>query len=281
MSNFLKRLGAGETQIGLCNMYGVPEILERIGSEWDFVWIDGQHGQLDYKDILAQVRACELAGTASLVRVPWLEAGAIGMALDTNASGVIVPCVDSVEEAKLAVAAAKFPPLGRRSFGGRRIIDMQGRGYSDTANKEQLLIVQIESPAAIEAASDIAAVDGVDVLMVGPDDISLRRGRSMTAPREVKTLAADVKAIADAALKHGKLAMGVGFGQEMFKLHLDCGCQLIVSGGDVPFVVSGSQTASAEARTWSKMKVTKPAAAKGTGTGKTGKGKGKSVGSPY
>lgn len=282
MSSFLERLAAGQTQIGMCNMYPSPGILERIGGDWDFIWIDGQHGQLDYNNMIAQVRACDHAGTASLVRIPWLEAGIIGKILDTNASGVIVPCIDSVEEAKLAVAAAKFPPLGRRSYGGRRVIDIKGRGYSDTANKDQLLIVQIESPAAVKAAAAIAAIDGVDALMIGPDDLSLRRGRSMTAPRDVKALSVDVKAIADAARKHGKLVMGVGVGEEMFKLHQDCGYQLIVAGGDVPFLVGGSQAASTEARAWTKAKAAEPAPAANAKSAKgQSKGKGKGSQGPY
>lgn len=280
MSSFLERLAAGQTQIGMCNMYPSPGILERIGSDWDFIWIDGQHGQLDYNDMIAQVRACEHAGTASLVRIPWLEAGIIGKVLDTNASGVIVPCIDSVEEAKLAVAAAKFPPLGRRSYGGRRVIDIKGRGYSDTANKDQLLIVQIESPAAVKAAAAIAAIDGVDALMIGPDDLSLRRGRSMTAPRDVKALSIDIKAIAEAARKHGKMVMGVGIGEEMFKIHQDCGYQLIVAGGDVPFLVGGSQTASSDARKWTKETIAKPAAKTKSDKSKSA-GKAKGTQGPY
>jgi 4-hydroxy-2-oxoheptanedioate aldolase len=248
MSDFRQRLQAGQPQVGMCAMYPAPGMIERLGGEWDFIWIDGQHGELDYNDMLAMVRACDHAGTASLVRVPWLEAGIIGKVLDTAASGVIVPCVDSVAEAKLAVAAAKFPPLGRRSYGGRRIIDLQGRTYSDTANQDQLLIVQIESPAAIEAAQEIAALDGVDALMIGPDDLMLRRGNAMTVPRSRETLGRDVKAIGDAAAAHGKIAMGVAMDEDLIQLHLQHGYRLIVSGGDVGFLANGSKTASALAR---------------------------------
>lgn len=269
MSSLLEKLSAGQVQIGVCAMYPSPGAIERIGGDWDFVWVDGQHGELDYNDMLAHVRACEIAGTAALVRIPWLEAGIIGKVLDANACGVIVPCIDSVEEAKLAVAAAKFPPLGRRSYGGRRVIDLKGRSYSDTANKDQLLIVQIESPAAVEAAADIAAIDGVDALMIGPDDLTLRRGGSMTGPRDAKIFGADVRAIADAAAKHGKYALGVGVGEEMFKLHQESGYQMIVAGGDVPFLAMGSQKASSDARDWVKSAAVKP------------QGKDKSPASPY
>lgn len=248
MTGLRSRLDEGKIQFGLCAMYPSPGIVERIGRDWDFVWIDAQHGLLDYRDIVETIRACEIAGTGSLVRVPWLEAGAIGKALDAGADGVIVPCVDSLEEAKAAIDAAKFPPLGRRSYGARRQIDRHGRLYSDTANHDQLLIVQIESPAAVDIAEEIAALPGVDALMIGPDDLLLRRGISMSAPRSPDLLRSDMERIAAAARKQGKLAVGLGFDEAMIALNIELGYKLIVSGGDVPFLATGSAAASARAR---------------------------------
>lgn len=248
MSDLRPKLASPGALIGLFSLYPAPGILERIGPDWDFVLIDGQHGQHAYGDILNCIRACEVAGVPGLVRVPWLEAGVIGMTLDTDAAGVVVPCVDSVEEARAAVAAAKFPPQGRRSYGGRRVIDRRGRTYSDTANHDKMLIVQIESPQALEAADAIAALDGVDALMLGPDDVLLRRGFSMTAPRTPSALGSDMKIVADACHRHGKFAMSVGFGAELFDLHLSMGYRLIICGSDVPFLANSSKTASSEAR---------------------------------
>jgi 4-hydroxy-2-oxoheptanedioate aldolase len=250
MSDLRQKLSSPGPLIGLFSCYPSPGIIERIGPDWDFVLIDGQHGQHAYGDILNCVRACEVVGVPGLIRVPWLEAGVIGLALDTDAAGVVVPCIDSVEEARAAVAAAKFPPLGRRSYGARRVIDRRGRTYSDTANTDKLLIVQIESPQAIEAADAIAAIEGVDALMLGPDDVMLRRGFSMTTPRSTATLGADMKVVADACRRHGKLAMGVGFGAELFNLHLSQGYRLVICGSDVPFLANSSKAASSEARTW-------------------------------
>jgi 2-keto-3-deoxy-L-rhamnonate aldolase RhmA len=110
------------------------------------------------------------------VRVAGHEAGPIGLALDMGATGVIVPCVDTAEQARALVTAAKFPPLGNRSYGGRRPIDLHGRMYAHTANEDTLLLLQIESPLAITNAEQIAAIPGVDGLFLGPDDIMFRRG---------------------------------------------------------------------------------------------------------
>jgi len=104
-----------------------------------------QHGELGYADVLGAVRACDLVKRPALVRVPAHEASSISLALDTGAAGVIIPCVDTPQEARAVVDAAKFPPLGKRSYGGRRPIDLYGRSYADAANTEILLVCQIES----------------------------------------------------------------------------------------------------------------------------------------
>jgi 4-hydroxy-2-oxoheptanedioate aldolase len=272
MDSFRDKLLSGKPQLGMCIMYPSPGVVERIGPDWDWIWIDGQHGQLGYQDTLALVRACDLVNRAALVRVPWLEAGHVGLVMDMNPAGVIVPCVDTAEQARSAVRAAKFPPLGGRSYGGRRPIDRKGRAYSDTANQDALLIVQIESPEAISNADAIAAVEGVDGIFLGPDDVLLRRGVSPTAPRDAKSLSQDMQTVAQAFRKHNKFGVMVGANPEMLKASLELGYHMIVAGGDVPFLANGSAKASADAR----------AAIDGHGvTGGKSQTSGNASGSPY
>lgn len=246
--NFLACIAARKPQIGLGIMYPAPGVIERIGPDWDWIWVDGQHGQIGYAESLALVRACDLIGKPALVRVPGHEFGVISMALDTGAAGVIIPCVDTPEQAQSVVEAAKFPPLGKRSYGGRRPIDLHGRGYAESANDDTLLIVQIESPTAVENADAIAAIPGVDGLFLGPDDIMLRRGYSMKTPRNRESLGADMTAVMDACRRHGKFGVMVGVGEEMFTLCVEMGFTLIVAGSDVPFLANSSQQASSQAR---------------------------------
>lgn len=241
-------LESGRPQLGLCIMYPAPGIVERIGPDWDWIWIDGQHGELGYQDVLGMVRACNLIQRPAFVRVAGHDFGAIGLALDSGANAVIVPLVENENEASQIVRAAKFPPLGNRSYGGRRPIDLVGRLYSDAANVDVLLVVQIESPEAIANADRIAATPGVDALFLGPDDVMLRRGFPMNTPRTRETLGKDMEAVVSACRKHGKFAVMVGFGAEMLQLCSDMGFHLIVSGGDVPFLANSSRQASAEAR---------------------------------
>ncbi|WP_428938601.1 HpcH/HpaI aldolase family protein [Fontivita pretiosa] len=259
MSPFRAALATGTPQLGLSVMYPAPGIIERIGPDWDWIWIDAQHGELGYHDVLGLVRACDLVKRAAMVRVPGHEAGPIGLALDMAPAGVIVPCVDTPEQARAVVDAAKFPPLGKRSYGGRRPIDLLGRKYSDTANEDLLLIVQIESPQAIENAEAIAAVPGIDALFLGPDDIMLRRGYSMTAPRSKETLGKDMQAVISACRKHGKVGVMVGVGEEMLRLCVSMGFQMIVSGSDVMFLATGSKRASEDARAVVKQQAEKAA----------------------
>lgn len=245
MKSFLPGLRSGIPQLGLCVMYPSPGVIERIGPDWDWMWIDGQHGELGYQDVLALVRACDLVQRASLVRVPGHDFGAIGLALDTGADGVIVPLVDNADEARRIVAAAKFPPLGGRSFGGRRPIDLRGRAYCGTANEDTLLVVQIESPEALANADAIAATPGVDALFLGPDDVRLRRGLDMSAAQANE---ADMERVIQACRKRGKFAATVGIGPDNLRRCAGMGFNMIVGGGDVGFLSGGSRAASTEAR---------------------------------
>jgi 4-hydroxy-2-oxoheptanedioate aldolase len=246
--SFRAALAAGAPQIGLCVQYPAPGIVERIGGDWDWVWIDGQHGELAYPDVLGMVRVCDLVGRPALVRVAGHEPGPIGLALDTLPAGVIVPCVDTPEQARSIVNAAKFPPLGGRSYGARRAIDRQGRAFSDTANDDSLLVVQIESPQAIENVDAIAALPGVDALFLGPDDIMLRRGYSMTTPRSRETLGNDMEAVAAACRRHGKIGAMVAVSEEMLRLCLEMGFTLLCGGAEVGFLANGSKQAATQAR---------------------------------
>lgn len=248
MSSFQAALDRGVPQFGLCVMYPCAGAIERIAPDWDWVWLDGQHGQIGYSEMLQLVRACDLADRPALVRVPGHEAGPIGLALDMGAAGVIVPCVDTVEQAEKLVRAAKFPPLGERSYGGRRPVDLNGRTYSNTANGETMLVVQIETPTAINNVDEIAAISGVDALFFGPDDLLLRRGFAMDAPRSREMLEADMAAVVAACRKHGKYAATVGAGPVMLPLCLDMRFHLVVGGGDAGFLANASKQASAEAR---------------------------------
>ncbi len=188
---------AGERVVhGFSLRYAEPGILERIGAGWDFAWLDLQHGDLDLKDVAALARVADLVDVALLVRAP--ESGVpLGRLLDLDVAGIIAPLVHDTERARDVVRQTRFPPLGDRSFGGRRVIDRRGATYAETSRSDERVGCQIESPAAVSQARAIAALEGVDFLMPGPDDLALRRG-------------IDDPAAAELALQAGRAACAVG-----------------------------------------------------------------------
>lgn len=235
--------------LGFCSSYPAPGIIERVGGDWDWIWLDGQHGQLvGYDTMLSMVRACNFIKVPAFLRVPGNDPVWIALGLDMNADGIIVPQVDTVEDALKAVRAGKFPPLGNRSYGARRVIDVLGRGFSDDANTRTRIICQIESTEAVENAAAIAAIDGVDGLFFGPDDWALRQGISMTAARDNSVLLQAVTTVADACRAAGKDCFAPGLGAEGTAMMASAGVNYIVAGSDVPFLALSSQNASAVSR---------------------------------
>jgi len=236
-------------ELGLCIMYPSPGVIERIGNDWDWIWLDGQHGQIaGYDTMLGMVRACHSVGVPAFVRVPGHEASWIGLALDAGASAVIVPQVETAEQAAFLVGAAKFPPTGNRSFGGRRPIDLQGRGYYAKANDSTKLICQIESPHALKNAGEIAAMEGVDGLFLGSDDYLLRSGVEIAQSGGDPQLAEAMSALSKVCGPLGKSLVGVGASSASFSLCIENGATHVVAGGDVGFLASGSKAAAQNAR---------------------------------
>lgn len=154
------------------------ELMGRAGFDW--VGIDTQHGLVGYPDMVAMLQALAITGTPGLVRVSWNEPGEIGRALDAGAQGVIVPMVNTPEDAAKAVAACRYPPEGERSYGPVRA----ALGLDDyspaSANSDVICIVQVETRRAVEALPDTLAVPGIDVAYVGPADLAVSYGFAPT-----------------------------------------------------------------------------------------------------
>jgi 4-hydroxy-2-oxoheptanedioate aldolase len=143
------------------------ELLGSVG--FGFVCVDQQHGLIGDDALLPMLQALAATDTPAVVRVAENEPGAIGRALDRGAAGVIVPMVDTAEDAASAVSACHHPPGGTRSYGPTRL------AWTRAAAPPQC-IVMIETLAAVEAAPAIAAVDGLDAVFIGPWDLALSAG---------------------------------------------------------------------------------------------------------
>jgi len=232
-----RKLGNDDVALGLNWSFPAAGIIECMGRGWDWVWIDGQHGQMDYRSMLQCVRAADGCGVAPVPRVAGHDYCIIGPVMDMRTAGIIVPMVNTPDEARLVVEAARFPPLGRRSYGGRRVVDLAGRQYAETANADTLLVIQIETQQAVRNAEAIAGIEGVDALFFGPDDMKLGMGMPIDTPyTESDELAAAMEYAAKAARNAGKIAGTVAGGAESLAMATSLGFRLIAGGGDVGFL---------------------------------------------
>ena len=231
--------------LGLVVMYPAPGIVECIGADWDWIWLDGQHGQLDESTWLPMVRAADIVNRPAIIRVPELSYGKIGRALDTGAAGIIVPMINTRHQAEAAVEAARFPPGVCRSFGGRRPIDMRGRNYASDANEDILLALQIETYKGLENVEDIASTPGVDALIFGPDDMAMQNGINMKDARSVDFLGEELKRVSKVTEKAGILAGTTTGSAERLRFVASLGYRMCTGCGDKSLLVSGSESGSA------------------------------------
>ena len=145
-------------------------------ADLDYVCIDMQHGLIDYSDVVHMLPAVTLGGVTPIVRVPENSIANISTALDAGAMGVIIPLINTVEEASVAVSSCRYPPLGDRSYGATRAAAVEGPDYYERANEEVACMPMIETLEAIDNLDRILAVPGIDVAYVGPSDLSISMG---------------------------------------------------------------------------------------------------------
>ncbi|WP_214369477.1 HpcH/HpaI aldolase family protein [Pseudonocardia sp. H11422] len=161
---------------GWCQLPGsaTAELMGAVG--FDFVCVDTQHGLIGDDALLPMLQALDATGTPAIVRVAGNDSVPISRALDRGAAGVIVPLVNSADEAGRAAAACHYPPLGTLSFGPTRVSWRGGGAATADGVEPPVCIVMVETLAAVEAVPAILDVDGVDAVFVGPSDLALSAG---------------------------------------------------------------------------------------------------------
>jgi len=232
--NWLKsRLRAGKKSLGCWLAMGSPAAAEIIGlAGFDFALIDLEHGPGEYENAVAQMQAMSAAPTTALVRVPTNDQIHIRRALDAGAEGIMVPMVETAEEAAAAVAACRFPPRGIRGSATSIVraanYGMAEADYIDRFEDNLLILCQIETLKGIENIGEIAGVEGVDLLFVGPSDISTVMGYARQRDHaDVKAMLARVEAEIKATGKWMGTVPRYGMSPpELFALGYD-----MVSGG--------------------------------------------------
>jgi 4-hydroxy-2-oxoheptanedioate aldolase len=176
-TEFAAKVRRRETVIGYWVVLDSPASTERVARlGYDYVSLDAQHGLFGYSGMLAALTAIDAGGGAvGMVRVAANDATPIGRALDAGASGVIVPLINSADDAARAVAASRYPPVGIRSYGPMRSMLRIGPLPAE-ANEAVLVLAMIETPEGLANVEAIAATPGIDGLYIGPSDLTIAVG---------------------------------------------------------------------------------------------------------
>jgi 4-hydroxy-2-oxoheptanedioate aldolase len=217
------------------------EIVAQAG--YDFVMIDREHGPSDLMNAIHLMHAVQAHATAPYMRVPSGEPVVIKLALDIGIEGVMVPAVNSPEEATAVVEACRYPPHGIRGV-ATPIVRAAGYGaraeeYARSASESLLVICQIESGAAVDAAADIAAVDGVDLVFVGPYDLSANLG--YLGEPDHPDVARAIAKVERAAKDGGKLLGGIPTPRRSAAELFKAGHNLVLAGADLAFIRDGAR----------------------------------------
>jgi 2-keto-3-deoxy-L-rhamnonate aldolase RhmA len=242
VSGFRDRLAAGEIAAGLVVAHSRTASIARIAASCGYHWlfVDLEHGPTGL-DVASQICVAALdAGITPFVRVPENSPGWIGRVLDGGAVGVVVPHIDSPEDAARAVDAARYPPTGQRSLSGL----LPQFGYQALPAREQMarsealtcVVGIIETEKAVANIDAIAAVPGLDALQVGTSDLSV----SMGVPGELDhpRVQEAVRQTIAACQRHGKVAaVGGAYRDDWLRLYAGMGVRLMLVGNDLSLLV--------------------------------------------
>lgn len=246
---FKTALRAGQQQIGLwsglCSNIA-SEIIAGAGFDW--IVIDTEHAPNEVPGILSQLQAMSNGTAEPVVRCAWNDAVLIKRILDVGARSLLVPFVQNAEEARRAVAATRYPPLGIRGVSVAPRANLYGRvaDYHRVAHESTCVLVQVETRDALAEIESIAAVEGVDGIFIGPSDLAADFGR-LANPRhpEVQTAIAD----GCARIRAAGIAAGILIGDpDEAARYLELGFTFVAVGSDVGILARGSETLASQCK---------------------------------
>lgn len=245
MTDFVDRLSDGDAVVGQWLAVGHPAVAECCAPHADFVVVDTEHAPTSTGAVANVARAVEAegSGTATLARAAWNDPVRIKRLLDTGISGVLVPMVESADEAREAVQAVQYPPDGVRGIAGSRANEY-GRTLDsavESGGSDLTTIVQVETARAVENAAEMAAVSGVDALLVGPADLSGNLG--VFGEYESDTFADAIEDVLDRA---GDADVPVGTlatDDAEIQLWAEYGFDFQIVGTDIGYLAAGAERA--------------------------------------
>ncbi len=236
------RIAAGEIVVNAWLSIGSSYSAEGMGhAGFHSVTVDLQHGMIDFSDALPMLQAISATPATPLVRVPNLDVAKIMHLLDAGAYGIICPMVSTPEETAILVAACRYPPLGNRSFGPSRGLLFGGSDYVSEADVTVMAIPMIETAEAVERIDEILAVEGVDLVYLGPNDLAFALDGHVKFPRPKSEAAmAHVRARATA---HG-IATGIFCTDATeAKARAEQGFQMVTPANDFAHLTRSGKTA--------------------------------------
>ena len=208
----------------------------------DFVWIDGEHAPFDKQTILHHIGAIDASGAASIVRVPWNDPVIIKPILEMGPDGILSPMIMNADEAEAFVAACTYPPYGIRGYGPRRAVHygaISTEEYVATADARLLKMIQIEHVDAVKHLDAICKVPGIDLIVIGPHDLSGSMG--ILGQMRHPDLLAMFDHIAAVCRKHDKpFGVAIGPHQPTIREWINRGISLLNCGNDIAFITLGA-----------------------------------------
>ena len=246
---FKQALSRCERQVGLWCALASPIAAEILaGAGFDWIVIDGEHAPNDISTLLPQLQAMRVGTAEPVFRVPWNDPVIIKRALDVGARSLLVPFVQNADEARKAVAAARYPPLGVRGVAVTPRATDYGRtqSYHRNAHLETCVLVQLETKAALNEIEAVAAVEGVDGIFIGPSDLAAAFGhlgnpKNPEVQAAIKDAAARIRAAGKSA---GFLTGNVDDAEAFFEV----GFNFTAVGSDVGILARNAESIAARFR---------------------------------
>lgn len=240
---FKRRLLAGETLIGCWVALGDAYAAELMGTAgFDWLVIDGEHAPNDIRSIRNQLAVLAASASEPVVRLPVGEPWLIKQALDIGVQTLLIPMVESAAQAKALVRACRYPPNGIRGAGaalGRASQFAAISDYVPTADAQICLLLQVESRAGLDELDEIAGIEGVDGVFIGPSDLTADMGYGgIPDGPEVKAAIADAFRRIAAA---GKAPGCLGMSEEATQRYLDQGARFVATGSDVGLLAKSAR----------------------------------------
>ena len=235
------RVMCRELMFGVGAQLGSSLTVEMIGAAgFDWTWIDCEHGAGDHSELITQIQVAGLGNAPPVVRIAWNEAPRFKRVLDLGASGIMVPYINNKTEARLAAQSMRYQPEGIRGVAQSPRSCGFGRDFEDyyaRANENLLTVVQIETKEAVANADEIASVPGVDVLFVGPFDLTVNMEiiKNFDHPEFISAL----QTVSAACRRHGKVAGILTPRPDYLSPWIDMGYTFFVVGSDNGCVMNG------------------------------------------